>query len=380
MNLLVVCESLDIGGGSIGQTKRLLFALKQKNKISLITTKLTEKQKELFSGIKIYDFVSGPGLGSAKFKCILSISNKKIKEILKKDKIDIIYNVHQSPIARKIRSVALDLGVPFVNHVHTPVGQMYSMLPAYLKFGIINPILDSYLMSGYCNSDCIILTGTYNKDMYLDFINKKKPVEIISNGVDTSKYKKNKNKSGLLKKYGLSNKKKVLLVSRYSKDKNLETVFEAYKNISGFELLIAGNEEIKNKLKQYFKNKNIIYLGQKSQEQLIELYSIADVLVLPSFIELESLVFLEAISCSLPVIISDSEENRTNQYVKEEDLVFETKNPKDLLKKTKFILKNDVLRRKYSKKYRGLAESLDFNCSVQKLEKLFKTIITKNKR
>jgi len=69
--------------------------------------------------------------------------------------------------------------------------------------------------------------------------------------------------------------------------------------------LIAGNgvlyEEL-IKLKDFLKLKNTFFLGYISEEQLIDLYNIADVSTVPSRSEPFGLVAIEALACGTPVV------------------------------------------------------------------------------
>jgi len=378
-NILVICESIDLtNGGSVGQTKRIINGLKNKFKIILITTKLSCKStKKELNGVKIYELPTSPSIGVNKFKFINStlVSKSKIKEILNEEKINLIYNVHTSPISKKIRKISKKLNIPFVNHIHTPKNLSLHMLPKIIKFNFIGNIIDNYLIKCYKDSNHIIFTGTYDKDFETDLKKSNLTYTIISNGIDINKYKKRINKNKLLKKYNLSTKKKVLYVGRYSPDKNIETLLIACKDIEDYELLVVGHKEIKDKLNEYFTNENIIYMGPKNQNELIDIYSLSDVLVLPSLIELESLVFLEAISCSLPIIISDSNLNKTSQHMQNNGLIFKSKDPIDLAKKINTILTDNKLRQKMSVESRKIAEKLDFKKSISKIENLFIKLI-----
>ena len=69
--------------------------------------------------------------------------------------------------------------------------------------------------------------------------------------------------------------------------------------------LIAGNgvlyDEL-NKLKNFLELKNTFFLGYISDEQLIDLYNIADVSTVPSRSEPFGLVAIEALACGTPVV------------------------------------------------------------------------------
>jgi glycosyltransferase involved in cell wall biosynthesis len=69
--------------------------------------------------------------------------------------------------------------------------------------------------------------------------------------------------------------------------------------------LIAGNGELfeeLNKLKMTLKLDHVKFLGHVSQDQLVDLYNIADVSTVPSRTEPFGLVAIEALACGTPVV------------------------------------------------------------------------------
>lgn len=69
--------------------------------------------------------------------------------------------------------------------------------------------------------------------------------------------------------------------------------------------LIAGNGELfeeLNKLKMTLKLENVKFLGHVNQNQLVDLYNIADVSTVPSRTEPFGLVAIEALACGTPVV------------------------------------------------------------------------------
>lgn len=125
----------------------------------------------------------------------------------------------------------------------------------------------------------------------------------ISNTIDTNNFKI-LNKKDLREKYNINNKRFVLLFVSESIDnyrKGFDILLEAIHNIKDIELtvLAIGNGEVH--LKQ--KNIEVIELGKISnQKQLIEVYNLADVFVLPSREDNLPNVILESYACGLPVV------------------------------------------------------------------------------
>ena len=60
----------------------------------------------------------------------------------------------------------------------------------------------------------------------------------------------------------------------------------------------------------------------------------------PSLVELEGMTILEAMSCGLPIIVSDSTNSASNYFIKNNGLVFKNKNYIDLYEKLEYMYLN----------------------------------------
>ena len=122
-------------------------------------------------------------------------------------------------------------------------------------------------------------------------------------------------KSQFLAQYPeLVNKRIVLFLGRIHEKKGCELLVEAFahtmKNFSDFHLIIAGPDQVRLQIKllQQAKSlgveKRISWLGMLSAEKKWEALASAEVFVLPSHQENFGIAVAEALSCSLPVLLS----------------------------------------------------------------------------
>ncbi|MBQ2890207.1 MAG: glycosyltransferase [Clostridia bacterium] len=135
---------------------------------------------------------------------------------------------------------------------------------------------------------------------------KAKMIKRIYNWINLEKFKPVDSET-LRKKLGLSDKKVILCVaSLWSYDKGLRTVLKLSEKLSDDErIVMLGNVPSGAKL-----NDKIISLpATNSVDELIELYSMADVFFQPSLEETFGKVSAEALSCGTPVVCFNSTAN-----------------------------------------------------------------------
>ena len=125
------------------------------------------------------------------------------------------------------------------------------------------------------------------------------PVKVIHNGIDTSVFKPTQ--SNIKEKLGIKDKKMVLgVASVWDRRKGLDTFFELAKKIdTSYKIVLVGlnKKQIKNL------PDNIIGIERTdSVDELVQLYSAADVFVNPTLEDNYPTTNLEAIACGTPVI------------------------------------------------------------------------------
>lgn len=167
----------------------------------------------------------------------------------------------------------------------------------------------------YGKFDGFLYAGKLSKEFILNY-NKNAEMFFLPNLIDEKKYKDvvnftNLEKDNIINKYGL-NKRKFIFVcpARLSPVKgileflNLFSKTQSYKNAT---ILIAGDGELEKDIKRYSAEKDldVRLLGYKSQNEVIELYSIADSFLMPSLSDPNPLTSIEALFSGLPLLISN---------------------------------------------------------------------------
>ena len=129
----------------------------------------------------------------------------------------------------------------------------------------------------------------------------------IPNGIEKPVFS---HSSEYMEKWGINNTKYILAVGRITPEKGFDILIKAFSSIdTEFKLVIAGGTEAEteyyNELTVMAANKDIIFTGVIHGEELYQLYTNAQLFVIPSISEGFPIVLLEAMSYNLPVIASD---------------------------------------------------------------------------
>lgn len=137
--------------------------------------------------------------------------------------------------------------------------------------------------------------------------------KVISNGVDTELFKPSIStieKESFKDKLNISKEEKIIIyVGRLDKEKNLDVLIESLPHVNKevkAKLVLVGNGSEAQRLKILVNNlgigRSVLFKGEIPYEQLPDLYRASDLFAIPSAIENQSCVVLEASSSGLPIV------------------------------------------------------------------------------
>jgi glycosyltransferase involved in cell wall biosynthesis len=172
------------------------------------------------------------------------------------------------------------------------------------------------------------------------------------------KFKPKKSKRSKL--FGVKENEQVLLFTgRVSTEKGVNEIPDIYQKIKNdfpdVRIVFAGSGPAEKELKKEFPDG--IFLGWVDHEKLPEIYSAADLLLLPSKFDTFGVVVLEAMSCGLPVIAyktkgpKDIIQHNRNGYL--------VKTRSEMVTSIRSFLKNKEKQKKF--KERALERALEYN-------------------
>jgi len=138
----------------------------------------------------------------------------------------------------------------------------------------------------------------------------------------------------------------ILFVGSLKKHKNIERLVDAYnkaRKITPCNLVIIGRYHKQDaKILRKIRSSGIIYLGEVPAEDIVAIYNLADLLVLPSLYEGFGLPVLEAFAAGVPVVASNA--SSLPEVVGNVGVLFDPYNTDDICDKICKILSDKALR------------------------------------
>jgi len=271
------------------------------------------------------------------------------------------------------------------------VATFHTMLPDYTHYlfpyftGLTAEISKAYCYIHYNNYDKIVVPSHVIKRKISKWIpkHKIKDIVVIPTGTNTELFRPIAKKTAR-KRMNVDNVKgKIYLyLGRIGREKNLEVLIRAAKDFLKKDdvLLLAGKgpweAEMHKEVKKYHEDNRVRYIGFLDRKDVPYCYACADLFITPSESETQGLVLTEAMGCGTHVLAADA--LAIPEIVKDgvNGRLFKAGDHKDLTRKVKSY--------KYTKKMldEGYKTAHEFSIysSVDKVEKLYKSLIEKKKQ
>ena len=202
----------------------------------------------------------------------------------------------------------------------------------------------------------------------------KKPIAVVSNGLDLKVFLKGSRK--------LSSSPKILHVGRISYEKNCDVVVSAFaeihKKIPNATFTIIGDgpaiPSLKLQVEKLGISNAVIFTGFIPNVELPNHYPQYDLFLTASTMETQGLVLLESLASGLPAVGVNSFAIPELVHHERNGFIAEPFQPQQMADLAIRILENPQMYEAFSKESIKIAESHDINRSVEEMEKIYETI------
>lgn len=305
----------------------------------------------------------------------------QINKIIKTFKPDVVNVCSPYPIGANTMMCAKKYGIPVVGSIHILPENMLSPFLNSRYYNMMNKYSWKYLVYFFNLVDWATAPTQTGADMYIDRGLKTK-ITPISNGVNTEIFNPNNNGEYLRKKFNIPKDNIVLYTGRMSSEKNLDVLVKAIplvvKEIDAHFLFCGSGGGYKQKMKKLTVTLNVsdntTFLDFLDWQDYINIYSLANLFVMPAEAELQSIVTMEAIASGLPAVVVNK--GAVPELVSlDNGLLFDPRNSKQLASNIAKILSDRNLRNTMSKNSLELIKNHSMKHVGCQFEKVYKNVI-----
>jgi len=366
-------------GGTENYLIDLSKRLAKKNDVFVVTSLLegTERYEE-YEGIKIYRLPAFvlkklPSFLPPPFSMPIGFGYY-FPKICRKEKPDIIHLHNRfSPQFDSVIFWKRALKVPLFLNLHNsrPIG----INPQTDFFGgIYDDTLGRLIMK---SCDRIIGNSKYTLDVTAPSGYPQEKRQVIYNGVDTKIYKKRKTRI----KDELGCEHLILSVCRLLPQKGLDYLVQALPNIEAdyhYLMLGEGPEQahLQGLVKKLGLEKRVTIMGRVSEERKMEIYSGADIFVLPSLYEPFGIVLIEAMAMECAVVATKA--GGIPEVVDDNGLLVEPRNSKQIAAAVQRLASDSKLMEKFKRLGRKRTEEVfDWDIIAKQFENSYNNYLEK---
>ena len=221
----------------------------------------------------------------------------------------------------------------------------------------------------------------YMRDELKKFDVPHEKIHIIRFGIDSKKFFKQERNLKVLEKFNISDELTIISLRNFEPVYDIKTLIYAakiiLKEIPTVRFLLVGKGTLENELKQMVQSlgisNSVHFTGFVDNQLLPSLISSSDIYVSTSLSDAGiAASTAEAMSCEIPVVVSDSSENDKWIDDKVNGFLFPTKNHVQLAKILINLIKDQTLRGKVGKEGRNvIVNKNDYKNEMKKMNNLY---------
>ncbi len=243
---------------------------------------------------------------------------------------------------------------------------------------LTSKLFKKWICTCYKRGDIILTPTEYSKNILSNYDELKgKKIIDISNGIDTSFFKRKKtDRNNFRKRYNLDENEKVVLgIGLYIRRKGIVDFIELARRLSNYKFIWYGYSSLMfatNDVKRAFKNlpDNIIFAGYVEKELIREALGGCDLYFFPTYEETEGIPLIEACSVGCNILLRDIK--IWESLVEDKKQVYKGKNIDEFQEIICNILEKKVP--SLEDKAHDIAEERDIKKIGKKLKKIYQSL------
>jgi len=308
-----------------------------------------------------------------------------VKKIIEEFKPDIINVCSPYPISICAMILAKKNHIPLVGSIHILPENVLAPFFSSAWYPIMVKYTWSYLVYFYNRVNWATIPTQTGAVMYQEK-GLKTSVSPISNGVNTEMFKPTNKGEYLRERFNLPEKPLILYTGRINQEKNVDVLVKSIpfvlKNVDAH-FLFCGSGGLKPDMvkltQQLGVDAHTTFIDFLDWADYPNIFTLADVFVMPAESELQSIVTLEAIATGVPPVVVNK--GAVPELASAQNgLVFEPQDSTQLAKNIITILSDEKLRNTMKKNSLKLSEQHSMNAVGTQYEQVYEKVLRLSKK
>lgn len=381
MKVAVIADVLgEENNGTTTACMNLVRYLKsQGDEVTIVCCDQDKKGQEGYAVVGTYNL--GPLINYmvARNGVALARPDKKIIEPVIAN-ADVVHIMMPFALGKKAVKIANKLNKPVTAGFHVQAENFTTHI-GLMNFGLANDITyHNFYHKLYNKVDGIHYPTQFIRDVFEKKVHRKTNGYVISNGVHDRFVRKSVEKPAELK-----DKYVILSTGRYSTEKSHKVLIKAVarsKYKKNIQLIFAGQGPYHDSYLRWAAhrgvNKPILRFFPK--DELVNVINYSDLYCHPAEIEIEAIACLEAISCGLVPVISNSKRCATKAFAIDIHNLFKCNSATDLAKKIDYWIENPDEKERRSTDYLGFAKKFNQTACMEAMRNMMLECIEKHQK
>ena len=371
MHILLVTETYlpFISGVSTSTDSIAKFMLSQGHQVTIFCPHpVIDKPAPNYSGLTLSYAPSVPDLFyRGKPWTIFPLGIFPILKLFKNTKFDVVHIQEPGSVGLSALIMAKINKVPTVGALHFTPEQIGRMIPGKPE-KFVKPIIELFIKVIY-NFYSVIMVPTNTFSDFLHKIGVTKPVQVVSNGVDTKHFQPELHSASKIITF--------FFLGRLDLDKNVTTLVKAMPYTDKtVRLLVVGSGKIEDKLHQLSDilkvSDKITWVKHITEKEMPDYYHKADCFTIMSPYEVQSIVTLQAIASGLPIIAANMGALPELCQTNKNGYLVDVYDYKTLAKKMNYLAANPKVRKEFGNVSRTMSLVHDKARVLKKLELIYR--------
>ena len=234
-------------------------------------------------------------------------------------------------------------------------------------------------------ADLVTCDGENSIDALIKLGEKLQKIKIILLGVDTKEFNPNQRDKKVREELKIFDPPTVISVRNFDEVYDVESLIKAIplvlKQVPNAKFIIGGSGSQESYLKELAKSlgvwNSVRFTGWLPRNEFVKCLASADIYVSTSLSDGGIAVSTsEAMACGLPVVVTNSGDNRKWIREGENGFVVPIRDPDTLAEKIIYLLENEDVRKRFGNiNRRIIKEKVDYEKNMKKMEELYKSVL-----